>query len=188
MRRRSCSRATARRRRLAGKGACEQPPLKGHVTITGYVDSARKIDLYADATMLVLPSYEEGFGLPVLEAMACGVPVIVSTRGSLPEVAGAAAEPIDPDDAEGFARAMAALIAGDAARGDRARRGASREIQLAGVRRRRASRVSIGDRGPCASPLTRASSAAGRLASGAISRVCSTAGRGATRCGGTAGR
>ena len=42
--------------------------------------------------MLVLPSYDEGFGLPVLEAMACGVPVIVSSRGSLPEVAGAAAD------------------------------------------------------------------------------------------------
>lgn len=92
----------------------EQPALKGRVTITGYVDSARKIDLYADAMMLVLPSYEEGFGLPVLEAMACGVPVIVSNRGSLPEVAGAAAEPIDPDDAEGFARAMASLVSGDA--------------------------------------------------------------------------
>ena len=84
------------------------------MTITGYVDAARKIDLYADAMMLVLPSYEEGFGLPVLEAMACGVPVIVSDRGSLPEVAGAAAAPIDPDDAEGFARAMAQVIAGDA--------------------------------------------------------------------------
>jgi glycosyltransferase involved in cell wall biosynthesis len=96
------------------EGRSAQPPLKGHVTITGYVDSARKVDLYADAMMLVLPSYEEGFGLPVLEAMACGVPVIVSTRGSLPEVAGAAAEPIDPDDAEGFARAMASVIAGDA--------------------------------------------------------------------------
>jgi len=92
----------------------EQPPLKGCVTITGYVDSARKIDLYADALMLVLPSYEEGFGLPVLEAMACGVPVVVSNRGSLPEVSGPAAEPIDPDDAEGFARAMASLVSGDA--------------------------------------------------------------------------
>lgn len=91
-----------------------QPPLKGHVTITGYVDSARKIDLYSEAMMLVLPSYEEGFGLPVLEAMACGVPVIVSNRGSLPEVAGAAAAPIDPDDAEGFAAAMASVISGDA--------------------------------------------------------------------------
>ena len=93
---------------------CEQPPLRGHVTITGYVDSARKNDLYADALMLVLPSYEEGFGLPVLEAMACGVPVIVSSRGSLPEVAGPAAAPIDPDDADGFARAMRALLEGDA--------------------------------------------------------------------------
>lgn len=93
---------------------CEEAPLKGHVAITGYVDSARKIDLYADALMLVLPSYEEGFGLPVLEAMACGVPVIVSSRGSLPEVAGDAAEPIEPDDATGFARAMEAGLAGDA--------------------------------------------------------------------------
>jgi glycosyltransferase involved in cell wall biosynthesis len=92
---------------------CEEPPLKGHVTITGYVDSARKTDLYADAAMLVLPSYEEGFGLPVLEAMACGVPVIVSSRGSLPEVAGAASAPIDPDDADGFARAMQSLLDGD---------------------------------------------------------------------------
>jgi glycosyltransferase involved in cell wall biosynthesis len=89
---------------------CAQPPLKGHVSITGYVDGARKIELYTHAAMLVLPSYEEGFGLPVLEAMACGVPVIVSSRGSLPEVAGAAAAPIDPDDADGFARAMAALL------------------------------------------------------------------------------
>jgi glycosyltransferase involved in cell wall biosynthesis len=94
---------------------CEQPPLKGHVTITGYVDGPRKLDLYTGAAMLVLPSYEEGFGLPVLEAMACGVPVIVSSRGSLPEVAGAAASPIDPDDAEGFARAMQGLLDGDAA-------------------------------------------------------------------------
>jgi glycosyltransferase involved in cell wall biosynthesis len=60
--------------------------------------------------MLVLPSYEEGFGLPVLEAMACGVPVIVSSRGSLPEVAGAAAAPIDPDDADGFTSQMRGLL------------------------------------------------------------------------------
>ena len=90
----------------------DEAPLKGHVTITGYVDSARKIELYTDAVMLVLPSYEEGFGLPVLEAMACGVPVIVSSRGSLPEVAGAAAAPIDPDDVDGFTRAMQAVLDG----------------------------------------------------------------------------
>lgn len=88
----------------------KEAPLAGHVEITGYVDLARRIDLYANARMLVLPSYEEGFGLPVLEAMACGVPVIVSSRGSLPEVAGGAAEPIDPDDADGLAARMRLLL------------------------------------------------------------------------------
>jgi len=87
-----------------------QAPLAGHVEITGYVDPARKIELFANARMLVLPSYEEGFGLPVLEAMACGVPVVVSSRGSLPEVAGGAADPIDPDDADGMAERMRALL------------------------------------------------------------------------------
>ena len=100
---------------------CEEPPLKGHVRITGYVDAQQKIELYADAVMLVLPSYEEGFGLPVLEAMACGVPVIVSSGGSLPEVAGSAATPIDPDDAAGFAAAMRALLDDETAAGARAR-------------------------------------------------------------------
>ncbi len=101
---------------------CDQPPLKGHVTITGYVTMPQRIALYADALMLVLPSYEEGFGLPVLEAMACGVPVIVSSRGSLPEVAGGAAVPIDPDDAEGFTAQMRELL-DDRAAADAARQG-----------------------------------------------------------------
>ena len=89
---------------------CEQPPLKGHVQITGYVTTAQRIALYAGARMLVLPSYEEGFGLPVLEAMACGVPVVVSSRGSLPEVAGPAATPVDPDDVEGLTSRMRELL------------------------------------------------------------------------------
>jgi glycosyltransferase involved in cell wall biosynthesis len=92
---------------------CQESPLQGHVVMTGYVDTAQRIALYEQALMLVLPSYEEGFGLPVLEAMACGVPVIVSSRGSLPEVAGDAAAPIDPDDAGGFADEMHAVLTGN---------------------------------------------------------------------------
>lgn len=88
----------------------KESPLAGHVEVTGYVDLARRIELFANARMLVLPSYEEGFGLPVLEAMACGVPVVISSRGSLPEVAGGAAQPVDPDDAEGLAAQMRALL------------------------------------------------------------------------------
>jgi len=89
---------------------CEQPPLNGHVEITGYVTTAQRITLYEGARMLVLPSYEEGFGLPVLEAMACGVPVVVSSRGSLPEVAGPAATPVDPDDVDGLVSRMRDLL------------------------------------------------------------------------------
>lgn len=94
----------------AWEAGAQRPPLAGYVDITGYVDEARRRALYADARMLVLPSLEEGFGMPVLEAMACGIPVVVSTRGSLPEVAGPAAEPVEPDDVEGLAARMAALL------------------------------------------------------------------------------
>jgi glycosyltransferase involved in cell wall biosynthesis len=100
----------------------KEPPLAGHVEITGYVEQSRRIELFANARMLVLPSYEEGFGLPVLEAMACGVPVVISSRGSLPEVAGAAADPVDPDDVEGLVARMTALL-DDRAAADAARRG-----------------------------------------------------------------
>ncbi len=71
--------------------------------------------------MLVLPSFEEGFGLPVLEAMACGVPVVIADRGALPEVTGDAAEPVDPTDADALARAMERLLAPEAAQEARKR-------------------------------------------------------------------
>ena len=85
-------------------------PLAGHVQVCGYVSEADRLTLLTGARLLVLPSLDEGFGLPVLEAMACGVPVVISSGGALPEVAGSAATPVDPADAEGFARQMAALL------------------------------------------------------------------------------
>lgn len=86
--------------------AIGEPPLAGHVQHLGYIAADRRYDLYTQASMLVLPSHLEGFGIPVLEAMTAGVPVIVSNRGALPEVAGGAAQIVEPEDAEGIAAAM----------------------------------------------------------------------------------
>jgi glycosyltransferase involved in cell wall biosynthesis len=89
--------------------------LDSSVQWRGYVDESTRRDLFARAHMLVLPSIDEGFGLPVLEAMACGVPVVVSSGGSLPEVAGDAAQPVPPEDVAGFRDAMDALLHPDVA-------------------------------------------------------------------------
>jgi len=72
--------------------------LRGRVDVRGYVADPDRIALYRGAALLVLPSFDEGFGLPALEAMALGVPVIVSDRGALPEVVGAAGLVAEPDD------------------------------------------------------------------------------------------
>jgi glycosyltransferase involved in cell wall biosynthesis len=86
--------------------AIAEPPLRGRVTHLGYVAAGDRYSLYAQASMLVLPSHLEGFGMTVLEAMTVGVPAIVSRRGALPEVSGDAAQMIEPDDVEGLAAAM----------------------------------------------------------------------------------
>ncbi|MFO7540308.1 MAG: glycosyltransferase family 1 protein, partial [Chloroflexota bacterium] len=66
--------------------------------------------LYQAAGVLVTPSHYEGFGLPALEAMHSGCPVIVSNRGSLPEVVGAAGLLLEPDDVSGWAEALARVL------------------------------------------------------------------------------
>jgi glycosyltransferase involved in cell wall biosynthesis len=78
-------------------------PLKDHVVYRGYVAHEQREALYAGACALVLPSFDEGFGLPVLEAMSAGVPVVVSNRGSLPEVVGSAGVLLEPDDVAAWA-------------------------------------------------------------------------------------
>ena len=81
-------------------------PLAGHVTHLGYVPDAQREQLYRSARLLVMPSLDEGFGLPALEAMSAGVPVIVSSRGSLPEVVGDAGAQVDPTDVPALADAI----------------------------------------------------------------------------------
>ncbi len=75
----------------------------------GYVSEEELIELYRHATALVFPSHYEGFGLPVLEAMARRTPVITSTSSSLPEVARGAALLVDPDDVDGLRDAVRRL-------------------------------------------------------------------------------
>jgi glycosyltransferase involved in cell wall biosynthesis len=66
--------------------------------------------LYSHADLFVFPSIYEGFGMPVLEAMACGAPVITSNRTALPEVAGDAAVLVNPEDAEELGEAMVRVL------------------------------------------------------------------------------
>jgi glycosyltransferase involved in cell wall biosynthesis len=76
----------------------------------GFVDAKVLAALFRHAHALVMPSLYEGFGLPLVEAMACGCPVITSDRGSLPEIAGAGAQCFDPFDVKGMANALCALL------------------------------------------------------------------------------
>ncbi len=69
---------------------------------TGYISDAELVSLYQNSSLLIHPSRYEGFGLQILEAMACGLPVICANKGSQPEVAGDAAIVLDPDDEAGI--------------------------------------------------------------------------------------
>lgn len=91
-----------------------RPPLNAHVAYRGYVAEADREALFAEARLLVLPSLDEGFGLPALEAMAAGIPVIASNRGSLPEVVGDAGTLVDPTDVDGLAAAIERSLTDDA--------------------------------------------------------------------------
>jgi glycosyltransferase involved in cell wall biosynthesis len=84
----------------------ERLQLSSHVHFTGYVPDAHLPALYSGASVFVFPSLYEGFGLPVLEAMACGTPVITSNCSSLPEVTGEAAILVNPMDANAVSSAM----------------------------------------------------------------------------------
>lgn len=104
--------------------AADRPDLLQHVRALGYVPDDDLPALYAGAVCSVYPSLYEGFGFPVLEAMACGCPVICSNTSSLPEVAGDAAGPLlPPDDVSAWADALFQLFSDGALREHRRRLG-----------------------------------------------------------------
>ncbi len=84
--------------------------LEGVVRLAAHVPEDLLVSAYNAADLLVLPSFEEGFGLPAAEAMACGTPVVCSASSSLPEVAGDAAAYFDPADAAGIADAIQTVL------------------------------------------------------------------------------
>jgi glycosyltransferase involved in cell wall biosynthesis len=90
--------------------ALEETGVRDSVVLTGYVPESDLPALYSGALCFVYPSYFEGFGLPPLEAMKCGAPVIVGNATSLPEVVGDAALKVDPFDVSAIAAAMDQLI------------------------------------------------------------------------------
>lgn len=84
--------------------------LEENVLFTGYVDDADLPALYSMASLFAYPSLHEGFGIPLLEAMACGTPVLTSDASALPDVAGDAALLVDPSSIESIADGMARIL------------------------------------------------------------------------------
>lgn len=104
---------------LAGRHGLKQ----GEVVLTGYVPEDDLVTLYNACKLFVFPSWHEGFGIPALEAMSCGAPVIAADTSSLPEVIGRADALFDPFDEDAIAAKMAEALTNDAFRAELSRHG-----------------------------------------------------------------
>jgi glycosyltransferase involved in cell wall biosynthesis len=101
----------------------EASPVRDDVLFSGYVPHADLAAVYSGATAAIQPSVYEGFGLPILEAMACGTPVLCSQTSSLPELGGDAAVYFDPYDVQAMAEAIRAVWLDDERRATMAEAG-----------------------------------------------------------------
>jgi glycosyltransferase involved in cell wall biosynthesis len=104
----------------------ERSPARERIRVTGYVPAAELAGWYARASVFAFPSLDEGFGMPVLEAMAAGVPVVTSNRSALPEVAGDAAMLVNPEDTDALRQALVDLTGSPDLAGELAGRGRTR--------------------------------------------------------------
>lgn len=105
-------------------------PYRSRIERTGWVTDSRRASLLRSATVLAYPSLYEGFGLPPLEAMAAGVPVIATRAGSLPEVVGEAARLVPPRDPDALAATLLDVLTDDGERAALAARGRARAAQF----------------------------------------------------------
>jgi len=97
---------------VGGEGWGEQPLLDGPgIRRLGFVSDEELARLYRGAAVVAYPSRFEGFGIPVIEAMACGVPCVVSSHASLDEASGDAAVRADPESPDSFAEGIARALA-----------------------------------------------------------------------------
>ena len=101
-------------------------PASGRINVLGYVSATELAAWYARASIFAFPSLGEGFGMPILEAMAAGIPVLTSDRSALPEVAGGAALLVDPEDAEGIGQSLRDLTQNQDLRRSLIERGSAR--------------------------------------------------------------
>ncbi len=110
--------------------AVEESPRRADIDVLGYVSAAQLEALYRRAGIFAFPSLDEGFGMPVLDAMAHGLPVIASRRSAIPEVAGEAALLVDPENVEELGEALCRLTTDQTLRQDLAHRGRERAAQF----------------------------------------------------------
>ena len=123
-------------RRVQGSDA-----LRDRVHFTGYLTDEDLVALYSSARAAAMPSFSEGFGLPAIEAMACGAPVLSSDRGSLPEVVGEAGLYFDPADTTAICRAIIRMMKDDVLREQLSSAGLSRAREFTWER---AARLALG--------------------------------------------
>lgn len=110
------------------RAALAQVPadVRERIVLTGYVETREKLALLTGADALVYPSLYEGFGFPILEAMACGTPVLTSNVSAMPETAGDAALTVDPTDEDAIGRGIVRILTDDRLREQLRRAGAAR--------------------------------------------------------------
>jgi glycosyltransferase involved in cell wall biosynthesis len=106
--------------------AIEQSPARDRIQITGYISPTELATWYGRARIFAFPSLDEGFGMPILEAMAAGVPVVTGNRSALPEVAGDAALIVEAGRSGDLADALKLLAADEAKRNELIQRGLER--------------------------------------------------------------